>query len=103
MHAGNQLSVPLPLSARLSLTDREEHELRDAQEIRRLLVAGFDGQPGRASTESLIRFVDLHRARYGVDALCAELPISPALYHDMKARSADAAWRRLVSAARSGH
>jgi hypothetical protein len=102
MHAANQLSVPSPLRAMLSPTGREQRELRHAHEIRRLLAASFDGQPGQASTEALIRFVDLHRVRYGVGALCAELPISPARYYDLKARAADAAWRRLVSATRSG-
>lgn len=102
MHAARQLSVRLPVGASLAPSGREEQELRHANEIRRLLAAGFDGRPGEASTEALIRFVDLHRARYGVGALCAELPLSPARYYASKARSADAAWRRLVSAARFG-
>ena len=37
----------------------------------------------------MAEFIDLHRADYGVEALCAQLPISPSSYYEHKARLAN--------------
>jgi len=34
-------------------------------------------------------FIDAHRAEYGVEPICAELPIAPSTYYECKAREAD--------------
>jgi len=34
-------------------------------------------------------FIDAHRDAYGVESICAVLPIAPATYHEHKAREAD--------------
>jgi transposase InsO family protein len=36
-----------------------------------------------------VSFIDEHRAEYGVEPICAELPIAPSLYYEHKARQAD--------------
>ena len=46
-----------------------------------------------------VRFIDAHRARYGVEPICRVLPIAPSTYYAFKAREADptrlpARWRR---------
>jgi len=37
----------------------------------------------------MVGFVDAHRAEYGVEPICAELPIAPSTYYAHKARQAD--------------
>ena len=34
-------------------------------------------------------FIDEHRASYGVESICAMLPIAPSTYYEQKARQAD--------------
>jgi len=36
-------------------------------------------------------FVDEHREAYGVEPICALLPIAPSTYYEQKARQADPA------------
>jgi putative transposase len=37
----------------------------------------------------MARFIDDHRAEYGVEPICAVLPIAPSVYYEHKARQAD--------------
>jgi transposase InsO family protein len=37
----------------------------------------------------MIAFVDAHRAEYGVESICAQLPIAPSTYYEHKARATD--------------
>ena len=37
----------------------------------------------------MVSFVDQHRDTYGVEPICAELPIAPSTYYEYKAREAD--------------
>jgi putative transposase len=37
----------------------------------------------------MVAFLDAHRATYGVEPICAELPIAPSTYYEQKAREAD--------------
>ena len=37
----------------------------------------------------MVVFIDAHRDAYGVEPICAELPIAPSTYHLAKAREAD--------------
>ena len=39
----------------------------------------------------MVSFIDSHRAQYGVESICAQLPIAPSTYYKMKAREADSA------------
>ena len=34
----------------------------------------------------MVQFIDAHRAEYGVEPICAQLPIAPAVYYEHKAR-----------------
>jgi hypothetical protein len=34
----------------------------------------------------MVRFIDAHRMRFGVEPICAVLPIAPSLYYEFKAR-----------------
>jgi hypothetical protein len=37
----------------------------------------------------MAEFIDLHRADYGVETLCRQLPMSPSSYYEHKARQAN--------------
>jgi putative transposase len=37
----------------------------------------------------MVAFIDAHRAEYGVEPICAELPIAPSVYYETKARQRD--------------
>jgi len=39
----------------------------------------------------MVSFVDAHRAQYGVEPICKQLPIAPSVYYEAKARQADPA------------
>jgi transposase InsO family protein len=39
----------------------------------------------------MVAFIDEHRAVYGVEPICAQLPIAPSTYYECKARQADPA------------
>jgi hypothetical protein len=55
--------------------------------------------PPRASTPKIepaclpkaLPFIDTHRAVYGVESICAQLPIARSLYYEHKAREVDPA------------
>ena len=37
----------------------------------------------------MVAFIDAHRETYGVEPICAQLPIAPSTYFETKARQAD--------------
>jgi hypothetical protein len=39
----------------------------------------------------MVSFIDAHRAAYGVESICAQLPIAPSLYYEHKGREAEPA------------
>ena len=41
----------------------------------------------------MVAFIDAHRETYGVEPICAQLPIAPSTYYEAKARQADPARR----------
>jgi putative transposase len=41
----------------------------------------------------MVRFIDDHRTTFGVEPICAVLPIAPSLYYELKARERDPARR----------
>jgi len=70
--------------------ERENRELQRANEILRKAAAFFAQRGGaRPPREVMVAFVDAHRAEYGVEPICAEVPIAPSTYYECKARQAD--------------
>ena len=37
----------------------------------------------------MVRYIDAHRGRYGIEPICKQLPIAPSTYHEYKARERD--------------
>ena len=37
----------------------------------------------------MVAFIDAHRAEYGVESICKQLPIAPSTYYEQKSRQTD--------------
>src|SRR5262249_44868506 len=66
-------------------------ELRAAARQRDPEEGGSVFPPGgaRPRSEMMVRFIAAHRAAYGVEPICAVLPIAPSLYYELRARQCD--------------
>ncbi|MFC7478164.1 IS3 family transposase [Dankookia sp. GCM10030260] len=83
---------PGPTSAdreRIKALERENRELRQANEILRKASAYFCHGGARPPVADMIAFVNDHRQAYGVEPICTVLPIAPSTYHAHVARRAD--------------
>lgn len=89
------------LKALATISVREVRELAHAALVRRRVRALYAITGPHPTREMLIAIVDSLRSRYGVDAVCAELPIGPQDYYASKSSGADSRWRRLLAQARS--
>ncbi|WP_310345623.1 IS3 family transposase [Methylobacterium sp. BE186] len=74
---------------RIKALERENRELRQANEILRKASAYFCSGGTRPPVPVMIAFIDEHRATYGVEPICRVLPIAPSTYHAHAARRAD--------------
>ena len=87
---GRRAGVPTDFAAKLKALERENRELRQANEIhsRRPLIL-----PGRTRppVEVMIAFIDDHREAHGVEPICKVLPIAPSTFHGMSPGDADPA------------
>ena len=54
-------------------------------------VGVFRAGGARPPRAVMVAFVDAHREQYGVEPICAEVPIAPSTYYEQKAREADPA------------
>ncbi|MFO1208728.1 MAG: IS3 family transposase [Amaricoccus sp.] len=75
--------------ARLKALERENRELRQANEILRKASAYFAAAEARPPVKAVIAFIDDHRAVHGVEPICRELAIAPSTYHAHAARRAE--------------
>ena len=73
---------------RLKALERENRELRRANEILRKAAAFFRPGGARPPRDVMVSFIDAHREAYGVEPICKELPIAPSTYYESKAREA---------------
>ncbi|MEW5425276.1 IS3 family transposase [Amorphus sp. 3PC139-8] len=87
--AGRRAGVPTDMAAKLKALERENRELRQANEILRKASAYFGTGGARPPVEDMIAFVDDHRGVYGVEPICRVLPIAPSTYHAHVARRLD--------------
>ncbi|WP_091972084.1 IS3 family transposase [Methylobacterium gossipiicola] len=76
-------------SERIEALERENRELRQANEILRKASAYFCPGGARPPVPVMIAFIDDHRALYGVEPICRVLPIAPSTYRAHAARRAD--------------
>lgn len=83
------------------ISGREARELARAALVRRRVRALYAITGPRPTREVLVAIVDSLRGRHGVDAVCAELPISPHEYYAAKSGCDEPRWRRLAAQARA--
>ncbi|MCK0096221.1 IS3 family transposase [Yoonia sp. F2084L] len=74
---------------KMKALEREVRELKQANEILRKASAYFCPGGARPPTETMIQFIEDHRAVYGVEPICRVLPIAPATFYDHLAKRAD--------------
>ncbi|WP_449392337.1 IS3 family transposase [Eoetvoesiella caeni] len=78
--AGVRDGVPSAERERVKELERENRELRKANEILKLASAFFGPGGARPPVEVIRRFIDEHRETYGVEPLCKVLQIAPSGY-----------------------
>ncbi|MEQ1713870.1 MAG: IS3 family transposase [Hyphomicrobium sp.] len=78
---------------RIKALERENRELRQANEILRKASAYFCPGGARPPLQAMKAFIDEHRHVHGVEPICKALPIAPSTYYAHAAREADPALR----------
>jgi hypothetical protein len=76
---------------RLAQLARENAELGRGNEILRKASAYFRPGGARPPSEVTVAFVHAYRGAYGVETICAVLPIAPSGYYEHKVRARDPA------------
>ncbi|NWK94562.1 IS3 family transposase [Sphingobium lactosutens] len=89
MDSGKRAGVPTDMADRLKALERENRELRQANEILRKASAYFGPGGARPPVQTMTAFIDEHRAEYGVEPICRVLPIAPSTYHERVAQRRD--------------
>ena len=79
--SGKRSGVPSDVSDRLKALERENRELRQANEILRKASAYFAQAELDCRYKPMIVFIDDHREVHGVEPICKVLPIAPSTYH----------------------
>ncbi|MGP9711720.1 IS3 family transposase, partial [Psychrobacter sp. AOP29-E1-7] len=85
----NDQTVPASVQAqsqdqRIKELERENRELKQANEIIRKAAGFFRPGGARPLTKIMIQFIDDHKNNYGVELICRVLPIAPSTYHRAK-------------------
>ncbi|TAH64354.1 MAG: IS3 family transposase [Rhodopseudomonas palustris] len=89
--SGKRAGVPTEMAEKLKTLERENRELRQANEILRKASAYFCDGGARPPVQAMIDFIDDHRGAYGVEPICKVLPIAPSTYHAHVAKRRDPA------------
>ncbi|MFD1104166.1 IS3 family transposase [Sphingobium olei] len=84
--SGTRAGVPSDVADRMKALERENRELRQANEILRKASAYPCDGGARPPSEVMVSFIDAHRKVYGVEPICRVLPIAPSTYHAHTAR-----------------
>ncbi|WIJ24050.1 IS3 family transposase [Devosia sp. RR2S18] len=87
--SGRRAGVTTDMAERLKSLERENRELRQANEILRKASAYFGPGGARPPVQAMIAFIDEHRDAYGVEPICRVLPIAPSSYHERVAQRCD--------------
>ncbi|MFS8050324.1 MULTISPECIES: IS3-like element ISRtr2 family transposase [Rhizobium] len=87
--SGKRAGLPSDVAEKMKALERENRELRQANEILRKASAYFCPGGARPPTEAMISFIDEHRSKFGVEPICRLLPIAPSTYYDAIAKRTD--------------
>ncbi|MDT8278589.1 IS3 family transposase [Roseomonas gilardii subsp. gilardii] len=89
VNSGKRAGVPTDVADKLKALERENRELRQANEILRKASAYFCPGGARPPVQAMIAFIDEYRGDYGVEPICRVLPIAPSTYHEHLAQRRD--------------
>ncbi|WP_404713656.1 IS3 family transposase [Sphingomonas sp. MMS24-J13] len=87
--SGKRAGVSTEVSDKLKALERENRELRQANEILRKASHIFCSGGARPPVQAMITFIDDNRGTYGVEPICRVLPIAPSTYHERVAQRQD--------------
>ncbi|MBW4985716.1 IS3 family transposase [Mameliella sp. CS4] len=87
--SGKRAGIPSEMAEKMKALERENRELRQANDILRKASAYFCDGGARPPVEVMVDFVEAHRDAHGVEPICAVLPIAPSTYYDHLAKRAD--------------
>ncbi|MBF53932.1 MAG: IS3 family transposase [Confluentimicrobium sp.] len=87
--SGSRAGVPSNMADKMKALERENRELRQANEILRKASAYFCDGGARPPVEVMVEFVEAHRDAHGVEPICTVLPIAPSTYYSHLAKRAD--------------
>ncbi|MBY3617860.1 IS3 family transposase [Rhizobium bangladeshense] len=86
---GSRPGLPSEVAEKMKALERENRELRQANEILRKASAYFANGGTRPPIETMISFIDEHRSVFGVEPICKLLPIAPSTYYENVAKRLD--------------
>ncbi|MBO9195921.1 IS3 family transposase [Rhizobium sp. 16-449-1b] len=87
--SGKRAGLPSDVAEKMKALERENRELRQANEILRKASAYFANGGARPPIEAMISFIDEHRGVFGVEPICRLLPIAPSTYYENIAKRLD--------------
>ncbi|MCR9060743.1 MAG: IS3 family transposase [Rhodobacteraceae bacterium] len=87
--SGKRAGLPSEVAEKMKALERENRELRQANEILRKASAYFCPGGARPPIEAMISFIDEHRPVFGVEPICRLLPIAPSTYYENIAKRVD--------------
>ncbi|PVB59475.1 IS3 family transposase [Labrenzia sp. 011] len=87
--SGARAGIPTEMAEKMKALERENRELRQANEILRKASAYFCDGGARPPIEAMISFIEEHRGVFGVEPICRVLPIAPSTYYENIAKRED--------------
>ncbi|MEP1573625.1 MULTISPECIES: IS3 family transposase [Bacteria] len=87
--SGARAGIPTEMAEKMKALERENRELRQANEILRKASAYFCPGGARPPIEAMISFIEEHRGVFGVEPICRVLPIALSTYYENVAKRDD--------------
>ncbi|WP_248127543.1 IS3 family transposase [Brucella pituitosa] len=87
--SGKRVGLPSDVAEEMKALERENRELRQANEILAKPRGVFCPGGARPPTKAMISFIDEHRSVLGVEPICRLLPIAPSTYYEVIAKRTD--------------
>ncbi|QVQ38606.1 IS3 family transposase (plasmid) [Pseudochrobactrum algeriensis] len=89
VNTGKRAGLPSDVAEKMKALERENRELRQANEILRKASAYFCPGGARPPLQTMISFIDEYRSVFGVEPICRLLPIAPSTYYENVAKRLD--------------
>ncbi len=87
--SGKRAGLPSDVAEKMKALERENRELRQANEIFTQGLGVFCPGGARPPTEAMISFIEEHRLVLGVEPICRLMLIAPSTYYEVIAKRTD--------------